>query len=122
MAGLLNASELTSMRDLAETMLPSTCSIQTLTRTSDGMGGFTNSWANTYTSIPCKLSAGPGPTAEYGAQFQVHSEWTLSVAFDQAIVGGNRVVLNSDTFEVVRVKDDHDFRILRRAELKRVDA
>jgi head-tail adaptor len=122
MAGLLNASELTAMRSLAETMLPSTCTIQTPTRTSDGMGGFTNSWANTYTLVPCKLSAGPGPTAQYGGQFQVHSEWMLSVAFDQAIAGGNRAVVNSDTFEVVRVQDDHDFRILRRAELKRVDA
>ena len=120
---MLNAVELTSMRYDAELLLPSTCTIQTLGIVADGHGGMTKTWMNTYTSVACRLA--PVQQSERtdasGGQFTVHSAWHLSVPYDQAIVTNNRVIYASDTYEVMQVDDDHDFRVLRRATLRRVD-
>jgi head-tail adaptor len=123
MAGLLTANELTLMRAQASAMLPGTCTIQTRSTASDGMGGVTESWSNTYTSIACKLDIAPRQATfpQQGDQFQAHSSWVLTVAFDQAIAAGNRAIIGGDTFEVLNVGDDADYRTLRRAELKRID-
>lgn len=123
MTGLLTAGELTKLRATASAMLPGTATIQTRSTVSDGMGGVTESWADTYTLVPCKLDiAGRQATLPgEGDQFQVHSPWVLTIAYDQAIATGNRAIVQGDTFEVLNVADDHHYRTLRRAELKRVD-
>ncbi|MFQ5433490.1 MAG: head-tail adaptor protein [Anaerolineae bacterium] len=124
MSDAVTSAELTQMRADAEAVvLPSTCTIQTVTRTADGMGGWSDSWANTYTSVTCRLAplgAGRAQT-ERGEAWAVSGAWVLTVKQDQAIAAGNRVIYSSDTYEVISVQDDHDFRVLRRAFLRRID-
>lgn len=118
----LSADELAGMRDDAETLLlTQTCTIQTVSRASDGMGGFTETWNNTHTNVPCRLSPQGGSGRVQGDQFTVVTGWVLDVAYDQAIAAGNRVVLGGDTFDVLEVRDDHTDRIVRRAAIKRLD-
>jgi hypothetical protein len=118
----LTACELAAMRDCAEGYLPDTCTVQTVSRASDGMGGFAETWANTYTSVPCMHSPGGGEAARVIAQqFGVSTVWVTSVAYDQAVATGNRIVFGNDVYEVLHVEDDHTYRALRRAYSRRLN-
>jgi len=119
----LTAHELSDMRDDAELLLPSTCTILELTTTPDDMGGYTQSWGTAGTAISCRLDAMSATMRAHAEadQFTVHSGWVLFVPYDQAIATGNRVVISSDTYNVMGVDDDHDWRALRRAFLDRED-
>ena len=121
----LTQAEIDEMRLTAESILDSTCTIQTVTgRTSDGAGGWKPTYGNTYTSVPCLVGvpSRADRTDTSGERFKVHSAWILSLHWDQAIAVENRVIFNSDTYEVMGVADDQDIRILRQADLLRVDA
>ena len=119
----LTSAEIDQMRLDAESILDSTCTIQVLTRAGDGMGGWPDTWANTYTGVACLMSVPSRAerTDTSGERFKVHSNWILSVHWDQAVAVGNRVIFGSDTFAVVGVEDDQDMRILRQVDLLRID-
>lgn len=118
---LLTATELADMRTVVESMLPGTCTIQNRSISRDSIGGGTATWANAATSVACKLAPERAIVGGAGGQVSVHSGWVMSVPFDQTITAGQRVVYNSDNFEVVSVEDDHDFRVVRRVYLRRSD-
>ena len=115
-------------------MLPDTCDIQVRRIVPDGMGGSTETWV-TYLfrdefdndnygaeDVACLLAPLTSKNqGQAGNQFMMHGGWVLSVAFDRAIASGNRVVMGGDTYEVLGVEDDHSTRILRRADLHRLD-
>lgn len=111
------------MRTHLEEILPDTCTIQTRTWTSDDMGGGSYSYANTYTSVACRLAARPfmEREASVGEKLTLHSLWVLTVHWDQAVDETMRVVHGGETYEVVSVDDLHSERHCRRADLVRVD-
>ena len=120
---MLTADELSAMRTEAEKVLISTCSLLNPSTTRDDMGGGTATWG-TATSVPCRLSMVQGlraQTVTIAGQFQVHAPFVLSLEWDRTVLAGYRAIVNSDTFEVLNVDDDHDDRVLRRAYLRRVD-
>ena len=117
----LTERELELMRHEATDWLPDLCTVQTRATAPDGQGGVTETWASA-TNVPCKLNVATLRNAgRFGEQFGMHVNFVLSVRHDQAIASGNRVVLNSDTYEVIAVDDDHTYRPLRRAYLRRID-
>lgn len=122
--GVLSARELAAMRAEANRWLADTCTIQAVTVGRDTVGGITETWANTATSVPCRLvshvnRAPAGGTQ--GEQYQVRTDWILHLAYDQAIATGQRVTVGADTYEVQAVDDEQTERASRRAWLKRVD-
>jgi head-tail adaptor len=120
---MLGVKELADMRAMAAAWLADTCTILTVTRTADGMGGYTESWGST-TGVPCRLVAliGRGPGGgNSGDQYAVKSDWVLHLAHDQAIAQGQRVTVSGKTYEVAACDDDQTERASRRAWLKRVD-
>ncbi len=121
--GLIRAGELAAMREVAETILPTLCTLQAPTVTRDDTGGGTASWTAT-TNVPCRLSMvqATGPQiSNIASQFQVHAPFVLSLEWDRTVAAGYRAIVNGDTYEVLNVADDHDDRVLRRAYLRRVD-
>lgn len=119
----LSALELSQLRNDQTDYWPDTATIQTVTRTRDDQAGWTEAWANTYTSVPCRLSPETASQAERQAagQIQAVTNWVFTVAHNQAIDETMRVVHDSQTYEVVRVEDTHSHRTARRAHLVRVD-
>jgi len=119
----LSTLEIAQLRADQSDYWPDTCTIQTLTRARDNQGGWTESWANTYTSVSCRLS--PENTAQSerraAGTIQAVTNWVLTVAYGQAIDETMRVVHDGETYEVVRVEDTHSNRTARRAHLARVD-
>jgi len=121
----LTANELTQARaDFEAQILDQTCTIQTLTRTADGVGGFTEAWANTYTSVPCRLgvSKRSGALVVQGERGNYPDAFTLNVANDQALTEGQRVIVGGITYEVTHAKDASvQWVFLKSAELRRLD-
>lgn len=119
----LTAGELAQARLDAEELLPSTCTIKVRSTSPDGQGGVTESWSDT-DSVPCRLDPMnvAAKSSASGDKFTVHDVWTLYVHWDRSIAAGNRVVFDSDTYEVLSVHDDNDWRLLRKATLQRVNA
>lgn len=119
----LSAKELTDMRAVADDFLPDTCTIQTPTAATGAMGGISESFANTYTGIACRLD----PASTEGSEritneaLEGRSMWVLNIPYDQDIDITYRVVHSSVTYEVRSVWDTHSYSTIRRASLVRVN-
>ena len=119
----LSTQEVAQLRADQADFYPDTCTLQVVTRTGDSQGGWTETWANTYTSVSCRLS--PMTTSQVelveGAQVQAASRWVLTVAHNQAIDETMRVVHSGETYEIEHLEDTHSNRTAKRAYLGRLD-
>jgi len=119
----LSTLEIAQLRADQADYVPDTCTLQTVTRTGDSQGGWTETWNNTHTSVACRLS--PLQTqlveAEEGGQVQAASRWVLTIAHNQTIDETMRVVHGSDTYEIEHLEDTHSNRTAKRAYLRRLD-
>jgi SPP1 family predicted phage head-tail adaptor len=117
----LTAGELASLRSHADDLLPDACTVQTKTVSVDSTGNPIESWADTYTSVACRLDAvtGGGERALWGRLAAV-SDWILSIPYDQSVSEAMRVVYGGTTFYITAVEDVHTWRTIRRAGLRRV--
>lgn len=119
---MLTAAELTAIRDTADNTLDDTCTLLSGTLTIDAMGGGTMLWGTVATSVSCKVAPkSMGAPDATGGKISYHTDWTMHVAYDQAITAGQRVTFDSDTYQVVSVEDDHTWRTLRTAVMQRVE-
>ena len=84
------------------------------------MGSFTTSWANTYTSVDCRLARDmknevlvlEADTIRY------IQPWRLHLKYDQDILPGDRVVIGSNTYEVLGVADAQQWMELKTAAMR----
>jgi len=118
----LTASELSSMREAVEDLLPDTCVIQSRSWQSDGMGGGSYIWTDAYTDVPCRLAPRRFREREavVGDKLSVHSFWVLTLPHDQEIDETMRVVVGGETYEVVSVNRAQSERVAVRADLVKV--
>ncbi len=123
MSGNLSTLEIAQLRGDQGDYFPDTATLQTVARTSDNQGGFTEVWSNTYTSVACRVSPIRASLVETleGDQISAASRWILSVAHNQAISEDMRVVHDSETYEIEHLEDTHSNRTARRAYLMRLD-
>jgi len=119
----LSTLEIAQLRSDADAYLPDTCTIQVPTNTADAIGGWSTSWANTYTSVACRLAAVKAQRTEamIGSELAVVTNWVLTIAHDQAIDETMRVVHDSETYEVAQLEDTHSNRTAKRVYLRRMD-
>jgi head-tail adaptor len=118
----LSTLELSLLRSAQVGYLPDTCTIQTVTRTSDSQGGYTETWADTYTGVLCRLAPQrAGGEQQTGEQLAALSLWVLTVTQSQALDETMRVVHSSETYEVTNVEDTHSWKTAKRAYLRRLD-
>lgn len=119
----ISATELARMQATAEDHLPDECTIQTVTRTVDAIGGWSESWADTHTGVACRLAAVQARAAEamVGAELAAVTSWVLTVAHDQALDETMRVVHDGETYEIAQLEDRQSWRTAKRAHLRRVD-
>lgn len=120
---MLSTAELSAMRTEAEKVLDQTCTIQILTRVSDGMGSSSESWADAYTEVGCRLY--PLRTrrlAEFSYErIRYTNLWGLHVKNGQVVNVGGRVVLGTNTYEVLGVQDDHQWLLLKTVILTKLE-
>ena len=120
----VTAAELAQLRTDAEVWLMDTCTIQTLTQTTDALGGVVVSYANTYTDILCRIDpVSASTTAEVvrNSALESVSYYQISLKHDQPIGANNRVVHNGTTYEVIRMIGNNSLVTLTRAILAVVE-
>ena len=121
MTSVVTAQELAAMRDIANSFFPDTCTVQTLTTGVDETGSPTQTWANTYTNVACRLDPATGSETVRNLALEGESTWWLNIPYDQAIAIENRVVYSSKTYEIRHVVDTQSYSTIRRAMLVRVN-
>lgn len=118
---MLTAGELVDLRAQAEASFDQTCTIQQATQTNT-KGSVEESFSNRATGVACRLAPDQRPREYTLGMGRVSvSEFILTIPWDQAIEPSDRVVVSSETYEVLGVADDHSYRTARRAYLARVD-
>jgi len=118
---LVSTAELAQLRLDTEDYLPDTCTIQTLTRTKDAIGGSSTTWANTYTSVACRIWQIGGREVGVGEQPAEVTRWVMNLHWDQAIDNTMRVVHGGHTYEVIDVNNDGSQLLQRRVWLTRLE-
>lgn len=115
---MLSEAELAEIRAAVEESFPDTCTIQTRTETNT-KGSVADSYANTYTNVPCRLMPVRREAREYevAGKITMVARFLLTVPHDQAIAATNRVIHGGLTYEVLGVQAGHSFRTARRADL-----
>jgi len=117
---VLTAAQLADMRAMASEALPDTCSILTPTRTPDGMGSESSSWAVSASAVPCRMAPsglGSNVELERAARVTAVERWTLTLAWDQELTKLDRISYDGKTFEVEDIAADMSYQIHKRAQL-----
>lgn len=119
----LDANQLADMRaDVAQT-LPDTIQIQSVSRASDGAGGWTETWT-TVNTYPCRVDPldmfVQFPTL--GEREALINSRKLTLAWNASIAVGQRGIFNGDTYEIRDLQEDHSWRVSRRALITKIKA
>jgi hypothetical protein len=110
------------MRVVADDFFPDTCTIQTVTVSLGAMGGISDSYANTYTDVACRVDPmDQGAETIVNEALEGRSSWWLNIPYDQAITIEDRVIHGGITYEVRSVRDTNSYSTIRRAVLERVN-
>ena len=109
------------MRDIEELAMSSTAIIQRYTLTSDGMGGYSEAWANVGT-VSCDLwpinQRGEREGVSNAGQAISKADWFITVPYDTTITAKDRVSVNSKTFEVIFVPNLESWMTANRVEAR----
>lgn len=100
-----NDADLTWMREEVENTLPDTCNILSVTKTSNGQGGFTQSWGTAVASVACRVDAMKQADAVtvVGEAGRVYNRFVVTMPHDTAITAANRIEANGYTLAVETV-------------------
>lgn len=108
MAGITNA-ELAQMRDDIESLLPDTGNILSKSLSSDGEGGWVETWGTATANVSCRLDSFTSKTSSrfqgdeilMGGAVQSYGRWTLTLPHGTSIGVENRFEGNGRTFNVI---------------------
>lgn len=118
---VITAAELAAMRAVADDYFPDTCTIATPTASVDATGSPIETFANTYTSVACRLDpTGAGDEAVMNLALEGQSSWWLNIPYDQAIDETYQVIHGGTTYQVKSVWAGQSYATIRRALLVRV--
>lgn len=106
------------MRGRADGYLTDTCEIDYPTHTSDGMGGWTDTWTARGTAIACYLQAKDvSDVSPSGDRLTTFTQYTLFINNAGTIEPGDRVILESRTYAVEGVVEEDTLRAYKAAKL-----
>lgn len=100
---MLPNSELDQIRADLETTLPDLCHILSLTRTSDGQGGWSEAWGTTYSNVSCRLDFIGGVESVTGAALVPYSRAIVTMPQATTITAQNRIEHSGNTYTVQSV-------------------
>jgi SPP1 family predicted phage head-tail adaptor len=115
---VLSNADLTSMRATAQQALPGTAVIQSGTLTSDGGGGYTETFTPSGT-VACRVAPLSGDERQEGGRITTDSEYVITLPADTTVETDDRIVVGSITYNVTAVRD-RSWEITRRVEAKKV--
>lgn len=100
----LSANELASMRAVVADLLPDTCNILSITRTSDGAGGWTDTAGTAYANVPCRLDIPkPGSETIVNGSLTSFKSPTVTFSYDATVTTANQLAFGSTIYNVTSV-------------------
>ena len=116
----LSTAELVQMRHTLETYLPGTAVVHAATKTADAQGGYEWVYAASST-VDARIAPDSGSEEAVGGRLAEVQQYTLTVPNTTTIDEDDRVVYNSETYEVVAVLNHVPWDLDRRVRVVRVD-
>lgn len=99
----MNAVTLARLRRVANRNMNETATVSRVARTSDGMGGWTESWTTAGTLACRRVSTLSQAEQRIAERLTVVRPWMVQVPAGSDVRETDRLVLGSDTLEVVHV-------------------
>src|SRR5512139_1289604 len=104
MSNLLNDWEITAMRDEVNGVaLPGTCAILSLTLTSDGQGGYTETWGTATTSVACRIDPVQSREILSGDAVQPFSRFVVTLPYDATVTQENRIQIDTTQYNILGI-------------------
>jgi head-tail adaptor len=121
---MLTNAELAQMQADILSLLPDTCNILGVTtRTSDGMGGLTETWGTVTggTAVACRMDfTQPGREAMTNDTLTPYQRGMLSLPYSTVITTAHRVEFGSETYNVIATNTGGSKLAVRRVVVERV--
>ena len=117
---MLTDEDLADMREAIGELLPAVCDILTVTRTSDGQGGQTDTWGTATACVSCRLDWKRGDEQVFGSNLQPYTGWVLSVPYDTTISETQRIQLAGIVYNVSMVDNNKSWNAVLRVALEEV--
>jgi len=99
---MLSSADLAYMRSAINELFPDTCNILSLSWSSDGEGGQTETWG-TLSSSACRVDYGQGREAITGGALMPYQKAVISMPYDVVITPANRIELGGNVFSIQAV-------------------
>lgn len=100
----MNDKELERLRaDIEAVVMPDTCNILTVTRTSDGQGGFTEAWGTAVRDVACRLDPVDGRELVAGSVSKPYHTYWLSLPYETSIDEQSLVEISTADYTVIGV-------------------
>jgi len=123
----LSAKELAQIRADIAGLLPDTCDILAVTRTSDGAGSWTEVWGTATADVPCRLDftcrldfRSYGKEVNTAYALTPYKSGIISMEYDETITTANRILLNSVEYNITGVNDNQSWIGVKRVSVERV--
>lgn len=116
----IDTAMLAAMREAIGELLPDTCSILTLTRTADGMGGMTETWGTAYSGVDFRLDVKTGVEQVVGGGLKPFTSYKGSLPYDTTITSADRILHSGVTYAVTSVNTSQSWKAVVRVDLEKV--
>ena len=119
----LSAAELAQMRAAIGELLPDTCNLLEVSRTSDGAGGWSETWGTVTggSALACRLDfRDAGRESVTNASLTPYQSGILSIAYDAPISTNYRVEIGADVYAVKGENTDQSWLTVRQISVERV--
>lgn len=120
----LTSSELSDIRADIDSLMPDTCTIQQVSTSQDEVGQAVRSYSSRATDVKCRLDQLSGPAEEYGifgALLHEDIRWILTLPHNQTVDPSDRVVIDSETYEIVSVDSNKSWKASTRCFLREIN-
>jgi len=120
----LSTGELAQLRaDALATLADETCTILTPTNSANAIGEPVITWGTAGTGVACRLRpSGRAPNATpVGGQENTVAPWTVTLPQGTAVNPGDRLVIDSVTYEVAQTWDEETWKTASRVDVLRIE-
>ena len=119
---LINAGDLAYMRATINEMLPDTCSLLTLSQTSDGQGGYTETWGTAAggTAVACRVDYLNGDERVFGNTLTPYTGWIVTLPYNKTVTEQYRIQHGGTLYNVTDVDSGKSWQASVRVAVEKV--
>lgn len=117
---MLDADELAELREDFAATLPDTCTIGTMQKTANGLGGWTEEWTPQLSDVPCRFSPIKQEEPIVADQNRPVLDWMVELPFGVAIEFQHYLLFGSTYYSVLAVDNGRSEALCIQARVREV--